>query len=555
MAIPVDRYDIVICGGGFAGLTLALQLRSRLPDKSVLILEKIAGPLPAGTHKVGESTNEGGTYLLRQLSGLKHYVESTHIKKLGLRFFGAGYRNEGFDKRFEIGDAVFARNSSYQFDRGVLENDLRRFCRDAGVHIEEGVSVEDIDFGPETHAVTFAYPKNKETSTRERATVTCRWLVDAMGRRRLLQSKLGLAKASGHNASASWWRIQGDFDVAGMVPQEKSDWHERVLPRRWYSTNHLLGPGYWVWVIPLCSNMTSVGIVADEAVHPVRERNSIEKSLSWLAEHERDLFDLIENEKPLDFLVLKNFAYTTTRAFSTERWFCVGEAAAFTDPLYSMGSDLIAIADRITVRSIELDTSNCLTEETVELYNRIYLTVVEAMTTLFRDMYPAFGTDDIMILKVMWDVACYWAFFSQLSIQDVLYQDQLLPQLLKLAERLRTANALVQGSFRDAAVASREKPIKTGFYNFGIVSKVTDLRATVTDRRGIHELTENMDFLERFGSALRSFVLADRCETPSLNQCDHAPAELQSLMENLTSYLNPTRRVSFLKPQAALHEA
>ena len=328
MPLPLDKYDVVICGAGLAGLTLALQLRKRLPGKSILILEKEAGPLPSGTHKVGESTTEGGTYLLRNLAGLKDYIESTHIKKLGLRFFGAGYREDGFDKRFEIGDVVFARNTSYQIDRGILENDLRRFCRDAGVHIEEGVSVKDIEFGKQTHSVAFAYPKGGETRT-----VSCRWVVDATGRRRFIQSKLKLAKKSGHNASACWWRIQRDLDVANMVSPDKEDWHDRVFPRRWFSTNHLFGPGYFIWIIPLCSKMTSIGIVSDEASHPVHGRNTFEKALNWLAVHEPSLYTASKDEDPLDFLVLKNFAYTTTKVFSSERWCCLGEAAAFTDPL------------------------------------------------------------------------------------------------------------------------------------------------------------------------------------------------------------------------------
>ena len=108
MTLPLDKYDIVICGAGLAGLTLALQLKNQAPQYSILILEREVGPLPDGIHKVGESTTEGGTYLLRQLAGLKEYVESTHIKKLGLRFFGAGHRQDGFEKRFEIGDTLFA---------------------------------------------------------------------------------------------------------------------------------------------------------------------------------------------------------------------------------------------------------------------------------------------------------------------------------------------------------------------------------------------------------------------------------------------------------------
>ena len=545
MPLPLDRYDVVIAGGGLAGLTLALQLRKRVPDKSILILEKDAGPLPAGAYKVGESTNEGGTHLLRQLAGLKDYVETTHIKKLGLRFFGSGYREDGFDKRFEIGDVIFARNSSYQFDRGVLENDLRRFCREAGVHVEEGVRVKDIEFGQEAHTVTFAYPKDGKT-----AAVTCRWVVDAMGRRRFLASKLGTAKKSAHNGSASWWRIQGDFDVARMVSPEKTDWHKRVFARRWFSTNHLFGPGYWVWVIPLCSGMTSIGIVTDETIHPVRDRNSFEKSLTWLAGHEQILFESIKDDKPVDFLVLKNFAHTTTKAFSSERWTCIGDAAAFTDPLYSQGSDLITFANRITVHLIELDESNSLTAETVELYNRIYLTMVDGMTAFFSGMFATFADDGITMLKVMWDVACYWGLISQLSIQDVLYRHDLLPELLKLAERFKAVNIRVQGAFRTAAAANRDNSIRTGFYNFGGVSNVTDLRAKVTDKRDIPELAENMDFLEHFASVLCRFISADRDDPLFSQRSDDTSAELAPLIAKLASYLNPADQVQSFRQSA-----
>lgn len=524
----LNQYDIVICGAGLAGLTLALQLKNRSPQHSILILEKEVGPLPAGAHKVGESMTEGGTYLLRQLAGLKEYVESTHIKKLGLRFFGAGHRQDGFEKRFEIGDTFFAPNTSYQIDRGIFENDLRRFCRDAGVHIEEGVSVKDIHFAEDGHTITFAYAEQDKE-----AQVVCRWVVDAMGRRRFLQSKLGFSKKSSHSASACWWRMQGDFDVAKMVAKREIDWHKRVIPKRWYSTNHLLGPGYFIWIIPLCSNMTSIGIVADETAHPVRDRNSMQKTFTWLAEHEPDLFEFIKDETPLDFLVLKNFAYTTAKAFSAERWCCIGEAAAFTDPLYSMGTDLIAMGNRITVHLIELDGAHALTEETVALYNKFYIKVVEVMTEIFSDMYPVFGTDDIAMLKIIWDISCYWGFFAQFSIQDFLYQDNLLPQLIELVNRLQTVNRQVQTALRTAAQTAS---VKTGFYKFGGFSNVTDLRAKVIDKKSIQDIEANIEFLEQFSAALCCFVTKEA----------QAPVELASVMSKLTACLTPVERVSMV---------
>ncbi len=35
------------------------------------------------------------------------------------------------------------------------------------------------------------------------------------------------------------------------------------------STNHLCGPGYWAWLIPLGSGAHSVGIVCDAKMHPL----------------------------------------------------------------------------------------------------------------------------------------------------------------------------------------------------------------------------------------------------------------------------------------------
>jgi protoporphyrinogen oxidase len=52
-------------GGGLAGLTLAMQLRLRLPELDVLVLERRSHPVPLATHKVGESTVEIGAHYFR----------------------------------------------------------------------------------------------------------------------------------------------------------------------------------------------------------------------------------------------------------------------------------------------------------------------------------------------------------------------------------------------------------------------------------------------------------------------------------------------------------
>ena len=61
-------YDVLICGGGLAGLTLARQLKLELPSLSVAVIDRLTRPLPEAAHKVGEATTEiAGHYFARVL--------------------------------------------------------------------------------------------------------------------------------------------------------------------------------------------------------------------------------------------------------------------------------------------------------------------------------------------------------------------------------------------------------------------------------------------------------------------------------------------------------
>ena len=118
-------------------------------------------------------------------------------------------------------------------------------------------------------------------------------------------------------------------------------------PARWLSTNHLVGEGYWAWLIPLASGAHSVGIVADAKLHPLATMNTFDKAMDWLEVHQPRLFDALDGKRDrlLDFAFLRNFSYGCKQVFSAERWALTGEAGLFLDPFYSPGSDFIAIAN------------------------------------------------------------------------------------------------------------------------------------------------------------------------------------------------------------------
>ena len=63
---------------------------------------------------------------------------------------------------------------------------------------------------------------------------------------------------------------------------------------RKFSTNHLMGEGYWVWLIPLSTGPISIGVCADPRVHPFEEISELERMMEWLKRHEPQLAAAVE---------------------------------------------------------------------------------------------------------------------------------------------------------------------------------------------------------------------------------------------------------------------
>ena len=446
--VSLSSYDVVIAGGGLAGLTLARQLRLRCPQFSVAVVDRLERPLPEAGFKVGESTVEIGAHYLAGLLQLENYLEKKHFFKFGLRYFFGSAKHE-FAARPEWGTDTSMPVPSFQLDRGVLENDLRTMVVEDGAALYEGYQLKDVAFGEgeEDHRVTI----RRKGISKEKG-LRCRWFIDAMGRRRFLQTRFNLKKASPHKASSAWFRMDGRIDVETLVDRRDEAWHGRVpAGHRYFSTNHLMGTGYWVWLIPLGSGHTSIGIVTDEHIHPYRSYNSFAKAMTWLAEFEPSLHAYLKGREPLDFKGIKNFSHLSKQVFSDHRWACTGEAGVFLDPFYSPGTDTIAINNLIVQELIEADAADNLTTAKVTAYNRFFLGFIKTFLQTYTGRYPVFGNGKVCAEKILWDTCLYWVWAGQLFFRGFLGKPHLFPKLLEIGIRFSLLHRTMQDFFQEWA--------------------------------------------------------------------------------------------------------
>jgi hypothetical protein len=205
-------------------------------------------------------------------------------------------------------------------------------------------------------------------------------------------------------------RVGDELDIEKWVDDD--EWQKRMVRSglRRLSTNHLMGEGYWVWLIPLASGSTSVGIVADPRFHAWDEIDGLERALGWLERHEPQLARelLARRDRIEDFLTAEDFAYSCQRVFSPDRWAMTGVSGVFLDPFYSPGSDFIALANTFITDLVTRDLDGRRDPELVETFNAAFLQIFQGVLDLYEDKYELWGDPLPMSAKVGWDFAFYW---------------------------------------------------------------------------------------------------------------------------------------------------
>jgi flavin-dependent dehydrogenase len=398
---PNEHYDVVIIGAGWAGLTLARQLKLTNPELSVLQLE-------ANTTfcaKVGEATVEmTGHYFVHRL-GLVNYLYRNHLPKNGLRFFFDSKQHDlSLDQMSEHGTTSIPPHPAFQLDRARLEEDLVAMNREQGIDLLMGAKVTQFSIDSnDIHQVTYQYQGESHATSG-------RWLIDASGRASMIAKKHRLHHRRDVPKHASMW---GRFsDIKDIDSLGDSEWRAKVNGR-FLSTIHFTGKGYWIWVIPLSGGFTSIGIVCDKTVlekPPMKQTEFLE----FLAEH-RGLGELMVDSQIEDFEAWGQLAYRADRYISEQRWATAGFAAMFLDPLFSGGGDFIAVINDSICNTIIADTAcedKAMADkqlmQTVPILNQQAHEFYQGFYAYISNVYPILDCGELCSPVLAYNTAVYF---------------------------------------------------------------------------------------------------------------------------------------------------
>lgn len=395
------RCDVAIIGGAFSGASAGLLLKRKHPELRVVILEKAA----EFDRKVGESTTEVSSCFLTRVLGLANYLGHHQLAKQGLRLWFARTPAEPFEECVEIGARYNSRLSGFQVDRATLDEHVLQQAVAAGCELWRPAKLATLELG--------GVGKNRlEVSCGgEMRTVEAQWVIDASGRAATIaRRRKTFRPLTEHPINALWARFTGVKDWDGHALREKFPaWAEAVRTARGWATNHLMGLGWWCWIIPLKGGDVSIGLVYDTRLFKPPAGATIgERLRTHFLEHPvgRELLDeakVVEGDQR----AYSQLPYVSDEV-AGDGWVLAGDAAGFIDPFYSPGLDFCAFTAHIAQSLVARSIAGEDVTDTVARYNdRFAFCFRSWFEGIYRDKYYYMGDAELMAAAFLLDIASY----------------------------------------------------------------------------------------------------------------------------------------------------
>lgn len=478
------EYDILVIGNGLASNLIVRHFLLKDPNLKIAVV----GTAQDRKFKVGESLTEGASHYLMHRLQLSSYMFRRQLYKNGMAFHYTSQSKElDFGHMSMLGVSQPLVYNTFHIDRFVLEEDLIEMNKAEGAHYHL-CKVTNIEFAGDYNLV-------KAQSDSGEITYKGRWILDGTGGARVISKKLGLGKEVENNFHASVW---GHFKSANNMDRISKDKLRalRFGPQE-FSTNHFVGYGYWIWVIPLKDGTISLGLVYDSKILFEQGPPNQEQFLAYIQEH-KGLASLFESMELISFAARSNYSYSTsTFICSKDRFALLADAAAFCDPLYSSGVDgmgrqsdwytdvILKDLQGLEAKEVELQAQKA--NKSLAFHYGTYFNMILGNNACL-------GSAQIQICRFAWDA---YSFFLCLLWQyldgDVEKQDvnklPLIPSLISNIQNVIATN------FNVLAKAYLERGIYHRYNNDCITAREATL--TLADRILANKLDDDYQRLRR----------------------------------------------------------
>jgi len=382
----MQKYDVVIIGGGPAGSTVGTLVKRYSPHLKVLLLEKMVFP----RHHVGESLLAGASTILKEMQVYEKVKDYGFLEKVGATYvWGRDRKPWGFAFS-EIVNTFIAKGEpipdyytkAWQVRRAEYDQLLLEHTAECGVEVRQGAHVTRVLRAPGSQQVVGVEYRDEQGTH----TVASTWLMDCSGQGAFLGREMQLRDYDEQmNNYAIWgyWKdAQWKFEFVGYP----------TLTHIFVATT----PHGWIWYIPVKQDTVSVGFVTHR-----QTLQNIPDGLKQLYIKELqscpEISGLLDGaslvriaaDQRHDVCAIQDWSYTS-KQMQGPGWAMAGDAAGFVDPILSSGVMLaheLSQKAAYTIVSAFAASSDVQVQSYWNFYDQTYHTALRAYREMARFWY------------------------------------------------------------------------------------------------------------------------------------------------------------------------